>query len=65
MVAQVPSGPLQHQGALPAESLDTGKDPDRIPLGILRPLVSGTQHLLQSNRVGPETELTREKENPA
>jgi hypothetical protein len=43
--AQVPSGPHQHQGALPAESPDTCKEPHRIPHGILRPLVSGTQLL--------------------
>jgi hypothetical protein len=63
--AQVPSGPLQHWGALPAESPDTGKDPHRIPHGILRPLVSQTQHMLQSNHAGPETALTREADNPA
>jgi hypothetical protein len=38
---QVPSGPLQYRGSLPAESPDTRKDPHRIPQGILRPLVSG------------------------
>jgi hypothetical protein len=32
---------------------------------ILRPLVSGTQLLLQSNYRGPETALIREAENPA
>ena len=32
---------------------------------ILRPLVSGTQLLLQSNCTGPETALIREAENPA
>jgi hypothetical protein len=32
---------------------------------ILRPLVSGTQLLLQSNHAGPETALIREAENPA
>jgi hypothetical protein len=47
------------------ESLDTRKDPHRIPHGTLRPLVSGTQHLLQANRMGPETALTREADNPA
>jgi hypothetical protein len=31
----------------------------------LRPLVSGTQHLLQTNGAGPETALTREADNPA
>jgi hypothetical protein len=60
-----PSGPLQHRGSLPAESPDTRKDPHRIPHGILRPLVSGTQHLLQSNRSGPETALIKEADNPA
>jgi hypothetical protein len=44
-IPQVPSCPLQHRGALPVESLDTCKDPHRIPHGILRPLVSGTQLL--------------------
>ena len=63
--AQVPSGPLQHQGALPSESPDTRKEPHRIPHGILSPLVSGTQHLLQSNRAGSETALIREAEKPA
>jgi hypothetical protein len=32
--------------------------------GILRPLVSGTQVLLQSNHEGHETALIREAENP-
>jgi hypothetical protein len=30
----------------------------------LRLLVSGTQHLLQSNHTGPKTALVREAENP-
>jgi hypothetical protein len=60
-----PSSPLQHRGALPAESPDTRKEPHRISHGILRPLVSGTECLLQSNRVGPETALTREADKPA
>lgn len=60
-----PSGSLQHRGALLEEFPHTRKDPHRIPHGILRPLVSGTQCLLQSNRVGPETALTREADNPA
>ena len=34
--------------------------PNRIPHRILRLLVSGTQHLLQSNRAGLETTLVRE-----
>jgi hypothetical protein len=60
-----PSGLFQHWGALPEESPDTRKDPHRIPHRILRPLVSGTQHLLQSNRAEPETALAREGDNPA
>jgi hypothetical protein len=36
---------LEHWGALPAESPNTRKGPHRIPHGILRPLVSGTQLL--------------------
>jgi hypothetical protein len=32
--------------------------------GILGPLVSGTQLLFHSNRVGPETALIGEAENP-
>jgi hypothetical protein len=63
--AQVPSGPLQHRGPWPGESADTGKDPHRIRHGILRPLVSGTQRLLQSNCAGPETTLIKEADNPA
>jgi hypothetical protein len=62
---QVPSGPLQHQGPWLGESPDTRKDPHRIPHGILRPLVSEKQHLLQFNLVGPEISLIREAENPA
>ena len=49
----------------PGESLDTHKDSHRICDGILRPLVSGTQRLLQSNRAGPETALIKEAGNPA
>jgi hypothetical protein len=48
----------------PGESPDTRKDPHRIRHGILGPLVSGTQHLLQSNRAGPETALIKEAGNP-
>jgi hypothetical protein len=47
--AQLPSTPLEPLGTWPAESPDTGKGPQRIPHGILRPLVSGTQHLPQSS----------------
>jgi hypothetical protein len=56
---------LQHQGALPAESPDTHKEPHRIRHGILSPLVSGTQHLLQSNCAGPDTALIKEADNRA
>jgi hypothetical protein len=59
------TGQLQHRGALPVESPDTRKDPHKIPHWILKPLVSGTQCLLQSNRMEPETALTREADNPA
>ena len=38
---------------------------DRTLHRVLRPLVSGTQLLLQSNCTGPETALIREAENPA
>ena len=55
---------VQQQGALPAESPDTHKDPHRIPHGILRPLVSVTQCLPQSNRMEAETALTREADDP-
>jgi hypothetical protein len=59
-----PSAPLEHRGALPAESPDTRKGPYRIPHGILKPLVSGIQHLPQSNRSEPETALAREADEP-
>jgi hypothetical protein len=39
--------------------------PHRTLQGILRPLVSATQLLLQSNPAGPETALIREAETPA
>ena len=48
----------------PGESADTRKDPHRIRHGILRPLVSGTQRLPQSNRAEPETEVHREAGYP-
>ena len=60
-----PFGPLKHQGALPAESPNTRKNPHRIPHGTLRPLVWGTQHLPQSNHTEPETALTMEADDPA
>ena len=56
---------LEPRATLPAELPDTRKGPHRIPHGILRPLVSGTQCLLQSNRSGPETALIKEADNPA
>ena len=59
------SGPLQHQGSWPAESPDTCKDPHKVPHRNLRPLVSGTQRLHQSNHAGPESALIKEAENPA
>jgi hypothetical protein len=37
--------------------------PHRIRHGILRPLVSGTQHLRQSKHMGPETALIKEADN--
>jgi hypothetical protein len=49
---------------LPAELPDTRKGPHRIPHGILRPLVSGTQHRPQSNRGEPETAVHREADYP-
>jgi hypothetical protein len=50
---------------LACESPDTRKEPHRIPHGILRPLVSGTQPLLKSNRKEPETALIKKADNPA
>jgi hypothetical protein len=58
--AQAPSAPLEPRGTLPVEAPDTHKGPHRIPDGILRPLVSGTQRLPQSNRAEPETAVNRE-----
>jgi hypothetical protein len=49
---------------LPADSPNTRTGPHRIPHGILRPLVSGTQDLPQSNRAEPETEGNREAGYP-
>jgi hypothetical protein len=49
----------------PGSLRDTRKDPQRIPHGILRPLVSGTQCLLQSNLTGHETALIKEADNLA
>jgi hypothetical protein len=56
--------PLEPQSTLPADSPDTRKDPQRIPHGILRPLVSGTQCLPQSNRSEPEIVVNREADYP-
>jgi hypothetical protein len=58
------SAPLEHRGTLPAESPNACKGPHRIPHGILRPLVSGTQRLPQSNRKEPETVVNREADYP-
>ena len=49
MHKSLPSGPLQHLSALPAESPDTRKDPHRIPHGILRPL---PQYLEAASKIG-------------
>jgi hypothetical protein len=49
---------------LPAELPDTRKGPHRIPHGILRPLVSGTQRLPQSNHAETEIEVHREAGYP-
>ena len=59
-----PSAPLEPQGTLPADSPDTRTGPHRIPHGILRPLVSGTQRLPQSNRAEHETAGNREADYP-
>jgi hypothetical protein len=45
-------------------SPNTRKGPHRIPHGILRPLVSGTQPLPQSNRAEPVTAVNREADYP-
>jgi hypothetical protein len=55
---------FEHRGTLPAESPNTRKGPHRIPHVILRPLVSGTQRLPQSNHVEPETAVNREADYP-
>uniref|UniRef100_A0A8C6HCV3 Electron transfer flavoprotein alpha subunit C-terminal domain-containing protein n=1 Tax=Mus spicilegus TaxID=10103 RepID=A0A8C6HCV3_MUSSI len=49
----------QHRVARTHSRLTTASYPQHPP-AILRLLVSGTQHLLQSNRVGLETALVRE-----
>jgi hypothetical protein len=46
------------------DSPNTRKGPHGTPHGILRPLVSGTQHLPQSNRTEPETGVHREAGYP-
>jgi hypothetical protein len=53
-----------NRSTLPAESPNTHKGPYRIPHGILRPLVSGTQRLPQSNHSEPETAVNREADYP-
>ena len=55
---------LEPRATLPAELPDTRKGPHRIPHGILRPLVSGTQRRPQSNRTEPETAVHREADCP-
>jgi hypothetical protein len=59
-----PSTPLEPRATLPGESPDTRKGPHRTPHRILRPLVSGTQRLPQSNLAEPETALHREADYP-
>ena len=55
------AGWLEPRASWLAELPDTRKDPHRILHGILRPLVSGTQHRPQSNRMEPETAVHREE----
>jgi hypothetical protein len=55
-----PSAPLEPRASLPVELPDTRKGPHRIPHGILRPLVSGTQRRPQSNHSKPKTAAHRE-----
>jgi hypothetical protein len=59
-----PSAPPEHRDTLPAVSPNTRKGPHRIPHGILRLLVSGTQCLPQSNHAEPETAVNREADYP-
>ena len=59
-----PSAPLEPRAYLPAKLPDTCKGPHRIPHGILRPLVSGTQRQPQSNRAEPETAGNKEADYP-
>jgi hypothetical protein len=49
---------------LPADPPHTRTGPHRIPHGILRPLVSGTQCLPQSNHAEPEIAVHREAGYP-
>ena len=65
--AQVPSARLETRapGYLASRVLpNTRKGPHGTPHGILRPLVSGTQRLPQSNRAEPETAVHREAGYP-
>jgi hypothetical protein len=62
MITKINSG--SSTGVARAHSrLTTASYPQHPPRD-LRLLVSGTQHLLQSNCVGPETTLVRKAENP-
>jgi hypothetical protein len=58
------SAPLEPRASLSAELPDTHKGPPRIPHGILRPVVSGTQRRPQSNRAEPETAAHRKANYP-
>jgi hypothetical protein len=60
-----PFQPTTAPGSLAGEFPGTLKNPHRICHGILRPLLSGTQRLLQSNCMGPETALIKEADNLA
>jgi hypothetical protein len=63
-IKKMPWTPLEPRASLPAELPDTRKGPHKIPHGILRPLVSGTQRLPQSNCAEPETAVHREADYP-
>jgi hypothetical protein len=56
--------PLHSRPEVPCQRRRPRKGPHRIPHGILRPRVSGTQPLPQSNRAEPETAVNREVDYP-
>jgi hypothetical protein len=59
------SGPASTRVARVRSRLTTPQATHKTRHGILRPLVSGTQLLLQSNRSGPETALIKEADKLA